>query len=829
VFIPCSFLLEVVPVHDLWQDLRHTLRAFAARPIFTLLAVVTLAIGIGASTAIFSLVNAVVFKGVPGLQPPSGLVEVSRDMEGQFFDLAYPVIQHWRESSDSTTDLAAFSVTPLSLAGDPEPSVHTGYEVTGNYFSMLNLRPTIGRFFDPVRSFYPRVDSEAVVSHWLWTTRFDADPEVVGRVIRINGHPATVIGVGPPDFRGHQTPMLVDLFVPVGMPAPGLETAASLDSPWADVLEVFGRLAPGRSASEAAEELGLLADRLLREIDPDYSDQSFRARVLSWEPVPAAARSAIKAFLIVLMGIVGLALAITCTNVASLVLSRVTERRGELTTRLALGATRGRIARQLLTESLVLFLAGGAVGLALAAGLLRALLIFEPPLPPGFAVELDLSLDWRVYLFGLLLSVVSAVVFGLLPGLKVASHDWLAGLKEQSAATTGTRMRLRQALVGLQVGVTVLLLVVAGLFARALGSMRSLDPGWDAAGVWVMPIDLELAGYTDERGELFYEQLMERVRGLPIQHATLASKLPLAGRSTLGDVNVEGVVPPDGQRGFRVFFNRVAPGYFDTMQVSLLQGRDVDASDVAESPRVAVINRAMAQRFWPDGSAIGRRFHTGTVAEGTPFEVVGVVENAKYNGLVEETPHFVYLPYRQRYNHQMTLHVRVDRDAGTVVLGMREAVRTLDPGLPVQSVMPLDEALQAFFLPQRLASWVGGVLGLVGLLLAAIGVYGAAAFAAAQRRREIGVRMALGARPGDVIRLLLRQGLTGPLAGAIAGLLIAAVVTRPLRDLLAGVSAIDTITFAGVLLGIVVVSGVAVLVPASRAARTEPAVTLRRE
>ena len=356
------------------------------------------------------------------------------------------------------------------------------------------------------------------------------------------------------------------------MLAPGLPSVEALNDPWSGVLEIIGRLETGRGVAEAGQELGLLADRLLSQIRPDDSNDPYRARVLRWEPVPGVARTAIKIFLSVLTVIVGLALAITCANVASLVLSRTTERRGELATRAALGASGYRIARQLLTESLVLFLVGGAAGLGLAAWLLRLLLLFEPPVPPGFTIELDLALDWRVFVFALTTSVVTALLFGLLPALKTASG---AGIREHGAATTASRVRWRNALVGLQVGVTVLLLVVAGLFVRALGSMRSLDPGWDATGVYVMPIDLELAGYSEERGVVFYEQLLERLQdGLPIETATLASKLSLGGRSTLGDVNIEGVLPPEGRSGFQVFFNRVSPDYFRTMRLSLLQGRD---------------------------------------------------------------------------------------------------------------------------------------------------------------------------------------------------------------------------------------------------------------
>ncbi len=460
----------------------------------------------------------------------------------------------------------------------------------------------------------------------------------------------------------------------------------------------------------------------------------------------------------------------------------------------------------------------------------RLLLTFEPPLPPGILIDLDLGLDWRVVGFALGVSLVTGILFSLAPALHATGGQLVAALKDASAAGAPARTRLRSVMVAGQMAVTVTLLIVAGLFLRALTTLETLDPGWDAEGVHVLDMDLELSGYEPERGLQFYAELTERVRQIPgIESSAIAAKLPLGGRSSFGDVNVRDVPAPEGRFGHEAYLNRVSPGYFETMGLVLKQGRDVQDTDTATSPMVAVINEAMARRLWPAGDAVGQGFWLGTVGDGQRIEVIGVVENAKYRRLVEDTPNFYYIPYQQRYNAQMTLHFRAGGAPERAIAEVRRAVRELDAGLPVLSFRNLAAALDMFFLPQRLAAWVAASMGVLGLLLAAVGVYGISAYNVAQRRREIGVRIALGATPLDVVRLTLRRGLVAPLVGMSLGLALAFVITRLMLGFLAGISPLDPLTFGSVVFGLLAVAGSAVLLATRRATRLDPVATLRAE
>ncbi len=823
--------LRYLVMNDLLLDLRYALRTLRRAPGFTCAAVLTLAIGIGANTAIFSLVNGILFKPIGGLTDTEGLVELSRDLDGRYFSMSYPAFEYLREHSTRTDDLAAIALVPLSLEGD-EPSIHMSLGVTGNYFSLLGLAPAAGRFFTPEESFFPDVPDAVVISHRLWRDRFAASPATIGQIVRVNGYPAEVIGVAPEGFNGHFGRFILDIFAPIGMPAPSLPGTDSLRQATGGQFEVLGRLVPGASEAEAASELTVLATQFLRDASPQETPGSYVVRVERWGPVPGNVRVAANLFFAVLMIVVGLALAMACTNVASMMLARSAERRREMATRLALGASTRRIVRQLLTESLVLFSLGGAGGVLIAVWVTGLLAAFEPQLPLGLTVVLDVGLDGRVLAFSAVLSMLTGVVFSLAPALRAARPDLVPALKDDALAGAPARIRVRDGLVALQMGVTVVLIAVAGLFLRALVSTETLDPGWNVDGVYVMPLNLEHKGYEREPGRAFYRTLAEQVRSLPgVAASGLARKLPLGGRSSLGDINVEGLQPPEGRTGFEAFFNTVSPGYFRTMGLPLLRGRDVSDDDADDRAPVAVVNRAMADRFWPQTDPIGQRFFTGERGGeySTTFEVVGVVANANYNRLVEETPNFYYLPYQQRYNSEMTLHVRVAGNPEASVGAVRGLVRKLDPGLPVQSVGSLSEALQVFFLPQRLAASVSGVMGLIGLLLGAIGIYGVTAFTIAQRTREIGVRMALGASRSDVIIMMLRQGLRAPFVGLAIGLAVALAASQALRSLLAGISPMDPVTFGGTILLLSTVALVAVLIPARRAASLDPMTTLRAE
>jgi predicted permease len=607
---------------------------------------------------------------------------------------------------------------------------------------------------------------------------------------------------------------------------PGLRGEDELRGPENGILEAIGRLAAGVSTTAAATALSSVADRFSQDVG-GAQPGNYTVRIERWAAVPAAGRGAATALFAVLMTAVALMLAVACVNVAGMFLSRSAERSGEIALRRALGASQSRVARQLLTESLLVFLAGGLLGVLVSMWATRLLLAFEPPLPPGFAIDLDLSPDARVIGFSLAVTIVALIVFNLAPAVHAARPDLTDAMRRRGESGGRRRTRARSFLVGGQMAGAMVLLVVAGLFVRALSSLDTLDPGWDADGVLAADIDLELTGTESDPGSAFYRELAARVAELPgVQSSGLAGKLPLAGSSSWGDVAIAGFEPPAGRSGFPAYLNRVSPGYFETLRMPLVQGRDFDDSD-SDGPPVAIVNRAMADRFWPGGEAIGQRF---SLARGDEFTVVGVVENAKYRRLVEETPNFYYVPGSRWYNAQMSLLVRTRPGMDAPVRdGVARIVRELQPDLPVQPAGTLAARLEPFFLPQRIGAWVTGIVGLIGLLLGAVGVYGTTAFAVSQRTREMGVRIALGARADEVLALVVRQGMKAPAWGVAAGLAVALVVARLMRGLLAQVSALDGVAFAGALTTLLAVALAAAYVPARRAVRANPLDSLRAD
>ncbi len=814
---------------QLSQDLRNAYRSLASSPAFTVLAVLTLAIAIGANTAIFSLVNGTFFKGVPGLEETDQLVEVSQDVNGDYWDLSYPVFSHLRRESRTVDDLAAFALTPVSIGEGEEPTVNMCLSVTGNYFDLLRLKPSAGSFFDRRESFFPQITPAAVISHRLWEERFRSDPDVLGRPVLVNDFPVQIVGVAPDGFAGHSVGLQIDLWVLMGTPAPGLRGPSDLAEPSSAVIEVLGRLKPGVNAGQAQAELTALADSFMSTHIGTESDYSLR--VGDWGPVPSVVRSGVAAFFAALMVIMALVLTMASLNVANMILSRTTRRLSEIAVRLAVGASRGRVIRQLLTESIVLFLLAGVAGSVFASWAVGLLTAFEPPLPAGIDIALDLRLDFRVWVFSLGISATFGILFTSAPAMRVTSLEPLPGLKERLGGLAPSRSRLSSVMVALQTAVTLILLVCAGLFLRALDSMKSLDPGWKTENVQALSLDLELKGYTRPEGLAFYRELTRHVRDVPgIESSSIAAKLPLAGSSSFGDVNVNGLQPPEGRFGFPAYLNRVSPGYFRTLGIPLLAGRDISDSDSSEDATIAVINRAMSERLWPNEDPIGRRFWVGQPGQGQGIEVVGIVENVKYRRLIEEVPNFYYMSYQQLYNSEMTLHYRIDPgNPANPVEGVRSLLRKLDPGLPILRSVPLSQALDLFYLPQRMAAWISGIMGGLGLLLAAVGMYGVTSFWVGQRTHEIGVRLALGGRRIDVVRLILKRSLAAPGVGMLVGLIGALAVSRLLTAFILDVSPFDPLTLATVLIGLVTASALAILIPVSRASLINPATTLRSE
>jgi predicted permease len=816
------------------SDLRLAARGLRRRPAFTALAVLTLTIGVGANTAVFGLINSVFLEPLPLIQNPERLVEINRNLGGDFADVSYGVFQAMRAERGVLEDAAAYAPVPASIstAEDATPVVRMVSTTTGSYFDLLGVRPGIGRFFAPGEASSPSVSNVVVISDRFWREQFGADRSVIGRTLRLNGVALEVIGVTPPAFRGHANGLAVDAYIPLGVAIPGLPTRAALDDPRSSAVQVLGRLRPGVTTTVAAEALGTAAMRYLASVSAGRGARGPDAhpvRVDAFSPVPAVIRDGVAAFLAVLLAVSGLLLSMTCVNVAGMILSRATERRTEIAVRYALGATRKRIVTQLLTESVLLFLVAGVAGAIVAAWVTPLLAAFQPPLPPGYSVDLDLRANWTVVVYASLIATACGIVFSTAPVLRATRTDLAPMLREQSGGGSLARTRVRGVLVGIQMAGTLVLLIVAGLFTRALGALDALDPGWNPNGVYVTSLDMELNGTSASSGKALFGELIQRVSAVPgVRVAAVASKLPFSGQSSLGAVVPEGGAAPSND--LPAYFNRVSAGYFQAMGIRLLRGRDVAVTDVATTPNVAVINEAMAARLWPGADPVGRRFQTGSAPYRQTFAVIGVAANSKIKRLNEDTPNAYYLPYTQMYNSQMSLIVRLaDGVPPTRLDAVRGIIRDLSASLPAEPVRPLRSALELYFLPQRIAAWVGGVLGLIGMLIAAVGTYGVAAIAVAQRRRELGIRLALGARSRDLVSLLLGRVMRAPVIGLGVGLIVSLGLTQPLERFLGVVHPLDPVAFGGASLALVVVILVAIFVPATTASRLNPVDVLKSD
>jgi predicted permease len=826
---------------DSWlQDLRYGARLLRRNPVFTLTAAASLAIGIGANTTIFSIANALLFKTPVGVVEPGRLVDVGRSQDGSGFDNgSYANYLDIRSRNTVFSDIYAYKTgaEPMSLgAADGAERIY-GDLVSVNYFSILGTRAHIGRLFMPEDGDQPGTTPFAVLSHHFWRRRFNGDPAVVGRSLQLNGHPFTVIGVAPEGFHG-TTVLTTDVWVPVTMVGDlsARRSASILTSREAVFLVMGARLKPGITIGQAQAELATIARALEREY-PD-ANRGKGLQVLPSAPIPGNA-APVAAFIAVLMGLVALVLAIACANVAGVLLARASGRRREIAVRLAIGAGRGRLIRQMLIESSLLFLIGGAAGLVLARIMTTALVSLLPTLP--IPLDVSLPLDARVLGFTLALSLVAAVLSGLAPAFHASSAEVVPGLKADAQGGP-ERLRLRNAFVISQVAFSIVLVIGAGLFVRALQRASSIDPGFDASGVELAFLDLSLSGYTESTGPVFAQQLIERVRTLPgVRDATMSAMMPLGmSRMGLGGLSLPGApIPAPGPPGppppgwLNADWNVVEPDYFKTMKMPLVSGRDFTAGDRRGAPWVVIVNETAARQMWPNQSPLGQVLihhvdRRGTADSLRPMTVIGVAKDAKYASLGEGTTAFVYVPMQQQYIPRTTIVARAN-DGRRLAADIRTLVASMNPNVPVVNAQTLEEYGSLGLIPQRIAASVAGSLGIVGLLLAAIGIYGVTAFMVTSRTREIGIRMALGARKGAVVHLVLRQGMMLTVAGAAIGLLLAAGASRLLGSLLFGVGAIDPVTFIGSAALFCAIGLAACYGPARRATEIDATEALRAE
>ena len=814
----------------LWQDLRYGARMLARSKGFTAAALISIALGVGVNTTIFSYINAALFRPLP--VPRSE--ELVRLWDGQAS--SYPDYVAYRDETGVFEGLAAYAQRPMSLTSGEETERVWAEIVSGNYFDVLAMPPAQGRGFLPEEDRTPGTHPVVVLSGELWKRRFNSDPGLIGKTIFLSNQAFTVVGITAEGFAGATILTPPDLWVPTmsePLVQPGSVSLTSPDSGW---LNVIGRLRPGVTLAQARAATLVTATRLHQARKArDSGPEAPGGRQVSVDParglmVPPKGRTTTTFVFGLLLAVVTLVLLVACANVANMLLARAAGRRKEIAVRLTLGASRWRVVRQLLTESMLLALAGGAAGLLLAlwsAELLQSLL---PQSPEGMRAPLDTSPDVRVFLYTLLLSVLTGVVFGLVPALQASKPNLVSALKDEAVGFSWRRLSLRNALVVGQVAVTLLLLIAAGLFVRNLRNTQHADPGFQIENGFVMTYDLGPARYEPARGSLFHEELLAHVRNMPgVRAASLAEFVPLGGGGNKSPLYVEGeaVLSDRLDEDSLLSHTAVATDYFKTMGIALSSGRDFGEGDTASSPQVVVVNETLARRLAPDGNAVGKRLRMDS--KGDYLEVVGVAKDIKYDQLAEKTPYFAYRPLAQQYRAQMTLHVRTNGDPLTVMSQVRAEVRALDRNLPLTEVKTLAEHMRAPLAPARLLAWLSGAFGILALLLAATGLYGVMAYLVSGRTREFGIRVALGANGGDVLRLVLGEGLMLVGVGMLLGLFASAALTRVLQSVLYGVSATDPTTFAGVALLLAAVTLVACYIPARRATKIDPMIALRYE
>lgn len=816
-------------MNSLIKDIRYAVRGLIKRPGFVAIAVITLALGIGANTAIFSLVNTVLLRSLP-VDRPSQIVSVAvRGKDDSMSAFSYPNYKDFRDRNEVLSGLLAYRFVPLSLSRGGTNERIWGYEVSGNYFDVLNVKAIRGRTFLPEEDKTPLTHPVVVVSYDSWQKRFGGDPHIVGKDVLINNHQFQVIGITPEGFKGTEFVYSPEIWLPASMMGWAEPGATWLEDRGTRNFFGVGRLKDGVSTTQAEASLNLLGQQLAKEYPDTNEGQSIKIDAPGF--ILPDLRGAVVSFTWVMMVAVGLVLLVTCTNLAGLMLARATDRRKEIAIRLAMGANRFRLIRQLLTESVLLSLIGGAAGLLLAFWILRLLLALKPPI--DFPLALDVGIDWRVLVFSLGVSIAAGVIFGLAPSLQATRPNLVGTLKDTAAQGGAARTRLRSVLVVTQIAISLVVLIAAGLVVRTLQQLQTMNPGFDPNHALTMSFDLGLQGYDEARGQLFYKQLTERVRAVPgVESAAVGNYIPLSINYNSRNIFVEGKPAERGENVPTSMNASAGPGYFKTMVTPLVQGREFTDQDLEQSEKVAIVNETFVRRMMPElqntADAVGKRFSFSD-ATGPFRRIVGIARDGKYFNIAEDPRAFVWTPITQDYSSNGILLVRAKGNPEALLSPVRSQIQAIDANLAVFDVNTLNIHMRLALFPAKVAATVLGVFGLVALLLAAIGVYGITSYAVAQRTHEIGVRLALGAQLGDVLRLVLGHGLKLTLIGAAIGLFGAYVATRAITSVLYGVSATDPLTFGLVSLLLIGVALIACYVPARRATKVEPLIALRNE
>ena len=811
-------------MQTLFQDLRYGARQLLKRPGFTFLAIFSMALGIGANTAIFSLIDTVLLRPLP-VRDASQLVELYGTLHNNsdYTIQSYPNYKEYRDRNDVLSGLLAYRMVVTSLSHTGNNQRVWGYLVTGNYFDVLGVKPALGRAFLPEEDRTPGSHPVAILSYGTWQSRFGADPAIVGQAISLNNRAYTVVGVAPKGFAGTEVAYAPEFWVPIMMAKEIEPDTNYLESRESDNLFVVGRLKAGVTRAQAEAALQTITLQLAKDFPKEDAGRGLKL-IPPGLFIPDI-RNGIFAFSFVLAAVGALVLLLACVNLANLLLARATERRKEIAIRLAVGASRARLVRQLLTESIMLSLIGGAFGILLAAWINR--IVGAIKLPTDVALIFDLRLDWRVLTFTIVLSLLTGVLFSLLPALQSSKPALVPALKDETSMAGFRRSRLRNSLVVAQITLSLVLLICAGLIVRSLQAAQRMRPGFDPQNAVALSFDVGLQGYDETKGRAFQKEVLERVRALPGVTSAAMGELPLSLNYNSTQIYIEGQ-PATGNGNLPLAIPLEAgPNYFHTMGIPV-RGRDFREDENKTESRVALVNETFARRFFNGEEAIGKRFNFS--GPDKPFwEIIGVVPDGKYNSLGEEEKMALYRPLLRDYSAMATVVARTGNQPESTLAAMRREVQQLDPTLPVFNAKTLTEHMNIPLFPARMAAGALGSFGVLALVLAAVGIYGVMSYVVAGRTREIGLRMALGAQSSNVRRLILRQGMTLALIGSVLGLAIAFASTRLLKSVLYGVDAMDPMTFISVTLLLGTVALLACLLPAHRATRVDPMVALRAE
>jgi predicted permease len=825
-------------LENLIADVRFALRWLRRSPGFTAVAIVSLAIGIGFNTALFTIVDAVVFRPLPVVQPDRLAEVYTTSPDGDLYATSsYPDYLDFKAQSHTFSDIIGYSPIIAAVASGDRPRMALGEVVTGNYFQVLGLRAHVGRMLVPDDD-RPGADRAVVLSHALWVRDYGSNPGIVGQTMRIHNQPYTVVGVAEKSYTGMVPMLSAALWMPMAyvddgepggiisvVPSPTGNTR--LERRGTRWMFLKGRLKEGATIAQAQADLQVVAGRLMTAYPATNKDR--KVAVLPRVHIHPDADRTLLPIAIGLMVVVGLVLLVACANVASMLLARATGRQKEIGIRLAIGASRGRLTAQLLTESLVMALLGAGVGIGLAWALMQLALAIRLPIP--FPLAFSLRIDGRVLLFTVAVTMVASVIAGLAPALKSTKPNLVSELKGDSAAASvgSRRWTLRDGLVVLQIAVTMVLLVASGLLTRSLLAAQKIGLGFEPQGIALVSTELGLIGYDDARGSKLFEQAAERIRAISgVEAAAIAERTPFSINYNRNNVFIPGRHQPGDLKGFLVDSTRVSPEYFATLNVPIVQGRNFTPTDTPKSPRVVVVNETFARKFWPNENVVGKTFHVRS-QDGPEYQIVGVSADYKVSTPGEQSTPYIHYAYSQNPTAGEALIARTRGNAEMLLAAIRRELLALDPNIVLLDNQTMTAQVDMTLMPAKLGAVSISGVGFVAMALAAIGLYGVIAYSVSRRTREIGIRMALGAGRSAVVGLVMRQGLVLTAVGVAIGTLLSALAAKAVSGALYGIGYLDPVTWIGAIVTLFGVAALANAVPARRAAIVDPSAALRAE